>query len=169
MPELKWLDGYAGESVDELIALSATHRIDSIVLAIEQALQPKAEDVGPSKLNDAELTVLAVEALEREVNNGGYHQFFLNAPEFAPFVLEALKRIACHRTADISAKAISLLGLREPVTAHQVEKAMADNPDEKLIETLSDQCDGLYHSTGEPIADRLFEYVRANHASIRLG
>ncbi|MFO1468491.1 MAG: DUF4375 domain-containing protein [Steroidobacteraceae bacterium] len=168
MPDLKWLDGYSGESVHDLIALSAIHRVDSIVLAIEQALQQRAEDVGLSALNEAEVTVLAVEALEREVNNGGYHQFFLNTPEFAPFLVESLKRIACHKTAEISAKAISLLRLRHSFTADQVQDAIDNDLQETLIEALSDQCDGPYHGTGEPIADQLFEYVRANHTSIHL-
>ena len=76
MPELKWLDGYSGETIDELIALAGSHRIDSIVLAIEEALLRR--ELG--ELNEAETTVLAIEALEREVNNGGYHRFFGAAP-----------------------------------------------------------------------------------------
>jgi len=165
---LKWLDGYAGESLDDLIALAVSHRVDSIVVAVEQALQKRANQVGLTGLSDTEVTVLAVEALEREVNNGGYHQFFLNAPELAPFVVDALECIACHRTADISANAISLLGLRQSFTATQVKNALDNDPDGKLIEILYDQCDGPYHDTGEPITDRLFDYVRKNRASIRL-
>jgi uncharacterized protein DUF4375 len=166
MEELKWLDGYSGESLDNLLALTATHRVDSIVLAIEQALQQRPEEL--TELSEAELTVLAVEALEREVNNGGYHQFFFNTPEFAPFVVDALRRIACPETADISAKALSLLGLRQPLAAEQVEKALASDPDEKLVDILSDECDGQYYEAGEPIADRLLEYVRAHQPDIRL-
>jgi len=168
MPELKWLDGYSGESIDDLIALAATHRVDSIVLAIEQGLQQRAENVGLDGFNEAELTVLAVEALEREVNNGGYDQFFFNTPEFAPLVVEALQRIACQKTADISAQAIALLGLRAPFTAKQVKKAIDSDPAEELMDALSDECDDPYYDSGEPIADRLFEYVRAYRAAIRL-
>jgi len=29
MPELQWLDGYSGQTVDELIALEGKYRIDS--------------------------------------------------------------------------------------------------------------------------------------------
>jgi hypothetical protein len=168
VPELKWLDAYSGQSVDELIAFASQYRIDSIVLAFEQALQETAERVGHTLLNEAELTVLAVEALEREVNNGGYHQFFLNTPEYVPIVVTALKRISCPKTADISASAISLLGLRRPFTADQVQAALDKDLDGKLIETLSDQYDQLYYDSGEPIADRLFAYVRTNRSSIRL-
>jgi hypothetical protein len=79
--ELKWFDAYSGQSVDELIAFASQYWVDSIVLACEQAFQQTAERVGITRLNKTELTVLAVEALEREVINGGYHQFFLNTPE----------------------------------------------------------------------------------------
>ena len=168
MPELKWLDAYSGQSVDELVALVSRYRIDSIVLAFEQALQQKAERVGLAQLNEAELTVLAVEALEREVNNGGYRQFFLNAPGYAPIVVAALKRISCPKTADISASAISLLGLGQPFTADQVRSALEKDIGGKLVENLNEQCDQLYYDSGEPIADRLFAYIRAHRSSVRL-
>jgi hypothetical protein len=47
--------------------------VDSIVSAFEEAVQIRARLAGLSSLNEVELTILAVEALEREVNNGGYH------------------------------------------------------------------------------------------------
>jgi hypothetical protein len=168
VPELEWLGGYSGESVDELLALSATHRVDSIVLAVEQALQERAAELGLAGLHEAEVTVLAVEALEREVNNGGYHQFFLNAREYAPLVVDALRRIACHKTAEISANAIAMVGLHQPFTASEVEAAITNDADEKLVEILSDTCDVAYFGSNEPIADRLFEYIRVNRASINL-
>lgn len=168
MAELKWLDGYSGQSVAELVALASEYRVDSIVLAFEQVLQQAVDRDGISQLNEAELTILAVESLEREVNNGGYHQFFLNTPEHAPFVVAALERIDCPQTARISALAISLLGLRSPFTARQVEAALDRDPDGKLIEVLIDQCDRPYDDTGEPIADRLLAYISKNRSSIRL-
>src|SRR2546421_12023246 len=85
MSELQWLDGYSGQTVQQLIALERDYRIDSLVLAFEQAMDQKAARVGYENLTDAERTILAVEALEREVNNGGYGQFFVNSSrEYAP-------------------------------------------------------------------------------------
>jgi len=49
------------------------YRVDSLVLAMESALDAKDRRT----LSPEERVVLAVEALEREVNNGGYDQFFL--------------------------------------------------------------------------------------------
>ncbi len=70
MPDLQWLDRYSGETVDELLALEGKYRIDSLVLAFEQAIDQKAARVGGEYLTDVERIILAVEALEREVNNG---------------------------------------------------------------------------------------------------
>jgi hypothetical protein len=166
--ELKWLDGYTGQSVNELVASASEYRVDSIVLAFEQAIQQTTDRDSLSRLSEAELTILAVEALEREVNNGGYHQFFLNTPEYVPFVVAALTRIDCPKTADISARGISLLGLRQPFAVDEVEAALDKDPDGKLIEVLNDQCDGPYYDSGEPIADRLFAYISTHRDSIRL-
>jgi hypothetical protein len=40
MYDLKWLEGYSGQTTEELIALEGEYRIDSLVLAFEQALAP---------------------------------------------------------------------------------------------------------------------------------
>jgi hypothetical protein len=169
MPEAKWLDAYSGQTVDELLAMAPEYRIDSLVLAFEQAVLSRADWRNPSAaLNEAELTIATVEALEREVNNGGYHQFFLNTPQFAPYVVAACRRIGCPKTAEVSAQAIALLGLKPGFATEQVEAVIENDADGKLVEVLIDKCDGLYYDSGEPIADRLFEYIGANRTSIRL-
>ena len=38
----KWLDGYKGQTAAQLIALETSYRLDSLVLAFEQALGTKA-------------------------------------------------------------------------------------------------------------------------------
>lgn len=65
----------SGQTVEQLLSLEGKSRIDSLVLAFEQAISQKAERTGNEGLSYPERVVLAVEALEREVNNGGYAQF----------------------------------------------------------------------------------------------
>lgn len=87
-----------------------SHGIDSLVLAVEQVLGSKPE-IG---LSESELVVLAVEAMEREVNSGGYEQFIKNSSrEFTGFVVHALELIGCTKVALISANAITVLELPE--------------------------------------------------------
>jgi hypothetical protein len=87
MPDLKWLDGYSGQTTNELLVLEGGCRIDSLVLVFEEALNQKVARNGDGGLTTEERVVLAIEALEREVNNGGYRLFFV------PIIVQALERI----------------------------------------------------------------------------
>ena len=114
-------------------------------------------------MSDAEGVVLAVEALEREVNNGGYHQFFFNSSRlFTPVVAKALDLIGCPVTAQITRDAIATLKLsdldREPDVGTEDEAR-----DQKL-----DACDQRYYQSGEDIAGQLFGFIRDQRRSIRL-
>jgi hypothetical protein len=139
-----FLESYGGQSTEQLIGLDKRYRIDSLVLAFEQGIQQAAMK---RPLTQEENYVLAVEALEREVNNGGYSQFFSNSSnEWAGTVVAALRAIGCPKTADIS------------------EKAVANREDEKVL----GECDERYYSNDEPIADRLFDWIKRNRAQIKL-
>ena len=159
-----WFDGYHGETTEELLALANEYRIDSLVLAFEEAIQRKAESLPISK---EERAVLAVEGLEREVNNGGYSQFFLNSSrEFVDVIEEALVAIGCPKTASISAAAIAALGLGSELTPEKAEAVILADED-SVREALS-ECDGLYYDNDEAIADRLFAWIGENREKVRI-
>ncbi len=165
MAELIWLDGYSGETVEQLLALEGTHRIDSLVLAFEQALNQKAFRDGDRSLTDEERVIPAVEALEREVNNGGYDQFFVNSPEYASGVVTALRKIGCPRTAEITQSAISALGLTTLDVDAIGEVIYAENADR---DNTLNECDLRYYDNDEDIAGRLFAFIKANKDKINL-
>jgi len=166
MADLKWLDSYSGQTIEELLEMGGEYRIDSLVVAMEQALQQKVAQGGEQELSDEERIILAVEALEREVNNGGYIQFFTNASgEYAPIIVEALLHIDCPETARITQIAIESLGLLD--TSPEVLEAACEADNEARDEEL-EECDGLYFGAGEDVAGRLFEFVRANQETIQL-
>jgi len=84
------VNGARGQT-EQLLALEGKYRIESPVHAFEQGISQKAEREGRQSLTEEERIVLAVEALEREVNNGGYDQFFVNSSrEFARIIVGAL-------------------------------------------------------------------------------
>ena len=160
-----FLEGYGGQSTDQLIELEKSYRTDSIVLAFEQAIQQVAEKRAPSQ---AETFVLAVEGLEREVNNGGYSQFFFNSSnEYAGCIVDALRAIGCPKTADITQQAVAALGIKGQLSREAME-ALILREDEALKQRLA-ACDERYFSNDEPIADRLFEWIKRNRAQIRIG
>ena len=161
----KWFEAYAGQTTERLLALESEYRVDSLVLAFEQAIQHKAESRPISK---EERYVLAVEALEREVNNGGYSQFFLNSShDFIDVIEEALVAIGCPRTAALTQRAIQGLDIRDGVTGEKAEAVIV--ADEEAVREALAACDAGYYDNDEPIADRLFAWIRNNKASVRVG
>lgn len=133
------------------------------MLAFEQAIQVKPAD----SLSQEESYVLAVEALEREVNNGGYAQFFYNSSvEFVPIIEAALRAIDCPKTADMTRDAIAALGADKLSPDAAAAAAMADNLE---ISAALEECTVRYFANDEPIADKLFLWIKANRSIIHIG
>ena len=153
MSELAWLGAYSGQTIEELLSLDSDYRVDSLIVALEEAIQQKAAREGAGSLSAEERIVLAVEALEREVNNGGYSQFFLNdSREYAGVIVDSLVRIACPQAAEVTKAAIAASLL----------------VDEETREAQWSRCDSLHYEGREDIEGQLFEFVRANKESVRL-
>lgn len=164
MTDPEFLEAYEGQSLDELLAMETTHRIDSLVLAMEAALDTKAQS---APLSREERIILAVESLEREINNGGYDQVFLNSSrEYAADVEAALRSIGCPQQAEIAKRAIATLNITGAITPSSIEKAQAAGGEE-LTGALN-ELDTEYFSCDEPIADRLFAFVKQNRWKMRL-
>ena len=166
MEERPWHE-YAGESADELLALAATHRIDSLAVAFETALGQKAFKLGEHSLSIPERDTLAIEALEREVNNGGYGQFFANSSnEYAAAVLEALRRVGCEQTAAITERALAALPPGLALTMESLDAEMA-RPNARRDEDL-DACDQAYFAAREDLAAALVGYLQRYRDDLRL-
>ena len=160
MEEMPFFEEYSGETIEELILMEDRYRIDSLILALEQALDQKSARIGDASLSNAENVVLAIEALEREVNNGGYSQFFINSSnEFLSRIVSDLDLIGCEKTARLTAKAIEALGLAKISPASVEERAFGD--DEALTVAL-EACDDAYFALCENIEGKLFAYLKAN-------
>lgn len=162
-PSQEFLSGYGGETTEELIAMADDYRIDSIILAFEAALEQQR---GERSLTTEESWILAIEALEREVNNGGYLQFFENSSrEHAPSVVQALEAISCPQVAELTQRAIATLKIQGEITEAAIEEAIEAREDE-ISESL-DALDSEFFQQTESIEDRLFEFIKANRDHIK--
>lgn len=165
MADLPW-HNYAGESAAALFALTSTHRADSLVVAFETALQQKAVSHGVDKLSEPERDVLAVEALEREVNNGGYGQFLLNSSnEYAGSIVSALTRIGCNVTASITERALAALPAGTSLAPESLSAVMEQDDD--LRNERLEECDRAYFDAREDIAAALLRYLQQNRNAIQ--
>ncbi|MBL8232903.1 MAG: DUF4375 domain-containing protein [Bryobacterales bacterium] len=98
---------YTGQSSTQLIGLHGKYRVDSILCALEWAIQAKREKKR-GKLSLEEAIVLSIMALDREVNNGGFDQFFLNScRKYVPVIVRNLETIGAGKTARLAARAIA--------------------------------------------------------------
>jgi hypothetical protein len=159
-----WFD-YDGQTTDELLAREGAYRTDSLVVAFEQAIQQKPAD---QPLSKEERYVLAIEALEREVNNGGYGQFFINSShDHVDVIVEALEAVRCPRVAALTRRAIEALGIEGAVTGEKTEAVVLR--DDEAVRTALAACDEGYYAEAEPIADLLFAWIKANRSAVAVG
>lgn len=167
MKELKWLDEYSGQTTAELIAMEKDHKAESLVIACGQALEQRAEDVGYDDLTDEERVVLAVVAIEREVNNGGFIQLFSNSSkELAPLFVDALSRIGCVEAARLTQQAIDVLGLEGDISVDDIDEEMGEENEER-DQQLS-ECDERYYEVAGDLSDSLFAFIKKNARKITL-
>jgi hypothetical protein len=84
-------------------------RRDMIVVEIDSYLNKKCEyGQKIDRLNESQKAILIVENLEREINNGGFNQFYWNSSgNYANETIDALIKIGANKTAEIVKKANS--------------------------------------------------------------
>ncbi|MDE3166886.1 MAG: DUF4375 domain-containing protein [Acidobacteriota bacterium] len=165
LADLGWLDGYAGQAVDELLLYEGMDKVHSILFALEAAIEEKVKTAGPLQRTGVELIVQSVLALDREVNNGGYDQYFRNpSRRYARVVVSHLAMIGCTEIADITQHAIDSLGIPE-VSVPAIEGAMQIENVER--DRALHRCDlAFYDQKG--LLERLFSYVKAHQDGIRI-
>ncbi len=163
LADLGWLEGYSGQAVDEILAFEGTEGIDRLLFALEAAIQEKVKASQPAKMTGVERMVLSLMALSREVNNGGYDQFFRNSSRrFAPAIVNDLVRIGCVEIADITQQALDSLELTK-LNVAEIDAAMTRENVKR--DRALDRCDVLFYERGE-LSQRLFAYIKAHQTGI---
>lgn len=163
MADLKWLD-YSGQSLEEILRLEGEYRVDSLVTGCEEAINNKEARDGVQSLTPEERVVQAIEALEREVNNGGYEQFFINSSnEHAQGIVDALEQIGCPKSAEITRRAIAAIGASN-LNQESIDAVMSE--ENKKREEEFNECDQLFYASAEDIATHLFAFIRSNAEKI---
>jgi uncharacterized protein DUF4375 len=157
---------YTGQATSEILAHVDTQSDFSLLRGLEWGIQAKARALGgEDKLTDEERLVLAVLALEREVNNGGYRQFFWNSSRrFTPTIVASLYRIDCERTAVLTAKAITALGLSAVTVQAVEEEIQRENEARNAQLTMYDREFYTFNETTE----KLLRFAMVERAKIQV-
>jgi len=110
-------------------------------------------------LNDKQRVVYITQALEMEVNNGGFSQFFLNFDgAFADELASSFEEIGALKTAEICMRAASIFGEEIPADGDDEEK------EEKLSELLN-ECDFDFYEYEDDLEELNFRFIINNKES----
>ena len=144
--------------VGEVLAMS-----DDTTFAIELSnlVFYREAAIGFAKLSDGEKTAFLVDQLEREVNNGGFSQFFLNSSgDHARETPEALRAIGASQMAVIVEEALVPFGSTGPSPHQEARGEQLDELGEEA-ETVWSECDSKFYEYPENLAALLRAFVAA--------
>ncbi|WP_299385383.1 DMP19 family protein [uncultured Lacinutrix sp.] len=143
-------------------------RRDMIVMEIDSYLNEKSEyGENIEKLNSKQRTFLFVENLEREINNGGFNQFYFNSSgDFSQETVNALLEIGAEKTAEIVKKANS------EFKSGTVPKNRTERQNElELIEGKAEEnwnkCDSEFYKYQDNLTELLIAFVIKNKSEFK--
>jgi hypothetical protein len=126
----------------------------AFAIAMSNLVFARCEAVGFAALSEAEQTVYCLDALEREVNNGGFSQFFLNSSgDTALETVAALERLGAAHTAGLVRRAVSVFPGARPSADRDAR--------EKQMDALPESASALWSEL-----DRAFLEYRDNLAAL---
>jgi hypothetical protein len=104
----------------------------------------------------------AIWAVESEVNNGGFSQYFSNdSAESASFVVQALETIGAPKTANICNRALLTAFRRGLPTSVEALRSTASDFSEEILAEL-EPLDQEFFAYPHNLTDLLFAYVSAH-------
>src|SRR5579862_1936019 len=159
---------YSGQTTAEILASKDTCSIASLLYALEEGILVRCSESGRTDCTTAEHLLLATLALEREVNNGGFAQFFLNSSrQYAPEIVGYLNRINCTKTAALAKRAIDCIALATGghVTPDTVRAAIAR--EDAARDRQLNELDQEFYRLSE-IEENLFRFAEEHADSFHL-
>jgi uncharacterized protein DUF4375 len=130
-------------------------------------LLDKEEREGLAAFSGPERNVYAVEAMIREVNNGGWSQLFGNSSgALAADLVPALKAIGAAKGIDIAERALAIFGKPKSLSDEDRSAHLARITD-NYEKSLWDELDGEYYDNGEDYEGMIVAYIAKNLEAFR--
>jgi hypothetical protein len=145
------------DRIDEILAIEDPTQF---AIALSDHVYSREGPPGLSGLTEAEQTVYCIDGLEREVNNGGFAQFFLNsAGDQARETVAALRRIGADHTAHLLERAMEPFGGAGP-SADRDARAGQLARIGKSADSLWRELDDAFYEYKDDLTGLLRSYVR---------
>ncbi len=140
--------------------------MNDFVVAMTEYLDNKTqygEDM--SVLSEAERIFYITQALEMEVNNGGFSQFFYNSSgDFSNELVSAFTAIGANAIAAICQKAIAAFGRDIPVDRDE-RQDMLDELENDEIDEILEECDSAFYDYEDNLNELNYNFVMKNKES----
>jgi len=128
---------------------------------IQSALE-RLDNVGFDELEESEKVLSTIWAMEAEVNNGGFDQFFFNsAGDLAFYGPKALRAIGANTMAELSERANSIFGKEGPSRDWDTRRHILLSFCEKYNGFL-DKIDDQFYEYPDDLASMMEQYVEEN-------
>ncbi|MEY3965840.1 MAG: hypothetical protein RL263_1009 [Bacteroidota bacterium] len=157
--------------MDNKFDLDKVLRMDdntAVVFALDtrvNELSNYSEDL--RNLTEPQKNLLFVENAEREVNNGGFNQFYWNSSgDFAHETLTALQTIGANQMADILMKANSVWPNQTVPKDRTFRQEIQEEIEEQANPTW-EECDQEFYKYPDDIADLLIKYVKQHRTEFK--
>lgn len=134
---------------------------EKAIMAIDNLLTPIFYS-HPDKLTEEEKTIVYIEELEREVNNGGFSQFFFNTSgNFTEEIIRALRIIGSTKFTEIVEKAITQFP-NSYVPKDRTERQNILERIENEADPVWEKLDAEFYTYEEDIYALMQNYILAN-------
>ena len=135
----------------------------NIVIEIDDLLWDKSgKEEDFEGLNQFEKNVVFILMLQREVNNGGFGQYFFNsAGRYAHEALNGLKEIKAPKIAEMLNQAINAFPSLPVPKDRQVRELVVSDVSQKVLDTWS-KLNQEFYQYPENLYELLAEYVKEN-------
>ena len=129
--------------------------LDRIIASVQE----KEARHGYGSLAPPERIVFDVNALEAEVNNGGFHQFFFNSEaDRVPEIIEALQAIGAFTVAGIVQEACSLFPAGGPSRDRHARQEQLEQVGDERFDALDER----FYAYPDPLSQLVVAYWQKN-------
>ena len=151
------------KSIDEIWKIEEK---ENFVVEMDKYIAEKCEYGDSMETLNAEQRILYItQALEMEVNNGGFAQFFFNSDAcLGNEIVSSFEKIGAMKTAEICKKAISIYGDKVPNDRDEREEILTpdDEKEEERIEAILNECDDAFFEYEEDLVELNYQFI-INH------
>ena len=160
--------GPLGKTTVEILAHESDDKKQHVLSALIWRIGQKIEERGWDHLTDTERRLVAVQALEAEVYDGGFDQYFFNSTgDDAEVALAGLKEMGSSASAPLLERAMAVFPGGKPPTDRQKRWKVMDEI-RSSSKPVWNKCDDEFYDSKENLSELSLSYAKKNRAQIIL-